>query len=266
LEAKVNIVLPRVKPGFPCHHGPLSLVNITSVLSSRPNVCSDSRISPTLQSSSSTASPYRPAWDRPRNSSEACLGSWGMGWASNRKKGSPWCASRKAFSSGESLRQQSLIDGCLNRNLPVPVDRVRPDVVAGQHTVKRVKASTIGQVTGLVPQMPFPQQAGAVAPPLQHLRQEHLLQRTALHPVGIPAQDIHQQVHRMPCRVEGVCEVGANRIPARQQPRPRRRTEGRRGIEAGQARIFGGHAGQVRAVDGLAQFGIWHRSVPDVLL
>jgi hypothetical protein len=53
------------------YHGPLSLENITSVFRSTPFCLSACTNSPTLESTSSTASSYKPSFDLPRKRAEA---------------------------------------------------------------------------------------------------------------------------------------------------------------------------------------------------
>ena len=69
---------PADPPASPCvSHGPLSLVKKTNVFRSRPSCRSASSTRPTLQSISSTTSPYRPRRLWPRNLPEANSGTWG---------------------------------------------------------------------------------------------------------------------------------------------------------------------------------------------
>src|SRR4051794_2999453 len=72
--------------------GPLSLENTVSVSSARPSSFRVLRISPTLQSISSTTSPYGPRLLLPANFGLGWIGTCGMVYGKYRKNGCLGCS------------------------------------------------------------------------------------------------------------------------------------------------------------------------------
>ena len=144
-----------------------------------------------------------------------------------------------------------LIYRCFDLYRAVPVDGIRSDVVAIEYAVEGVETPVNGAMTGFITEVPLAHHPSPVPPAAQNLGQEYLVLRNACHAVGVATQAVHEQVHGMAGRVQGIGDVRADRIPARQEPCPGGGAERGSGAEASQANASGSHAIQVWRVDWL---------------